>query len=91
MLGATLQVPVELQDLCHLDLDSSAPAQAAFQRRRGLIYVQASYRFLDAVFEGLIERIYGRTFDLRALPAYQRSLAKQMTAKLEWRSGLEDM
>ena len=75
--AARNQVPVELQDLPHLDLDSPAPAQAAFQRLRSLIYVQASYRILAAVFEGVTERIYGRTFALRTLPAYQRSLAER--------------
>ena len=56
--AARNQVPVELQDLPHLDLDSPSPAQAAFQRLRGLFYVQASYRILAAVFEGVTKRIY---------------------------------
>ncbi len=75
--AARNQVPVELQDLAHLDIDSPSPAQAAFQRLRSLIYVQASYRILAAVFEGVTESIYGRTFALRTLPAYQRSLAER--------------
>ena len=76
--AARNQVPVELQDLPHLDLDSPAPAQAAFQRLRSLIYVQASYRILAAVFEGLTERIYGRTFALRVC----------LPAKEAWRNAL---
>ncbi len=51
--------------------------QAAFQRLRSLIYGQVSYRILAAVFEGVTERIYGRTFALRTLPAYKVSLAER--------------
>ncbi len=55
--AARNQVPVELQDLPHLDMDSPSPAQAAVQRLRSLIYAQASYRILAAVFEGVAQRI----------------------------------
>jgi hypothetical protein len=45
------KVPVEPQEIPHLDLDSPSQAQAAFQRLRSLIYVQASYRILAAVLK----------------------------------------
>ncbi len=75
--AARNQVPVELQDLSHIDVDSPSPAQAAFQRLRSLVFMQASYRILAAVFEGVTEWIYGSTSALRTLPAYQRSLEAQ--------------
>ncbi len=48
--AARNQVPVELQDPTHRDLDSLYPAKAAFQQLRRLSYFQASYRILAAVF-----------------------------------------
>jgi hypothetical protein len=39
--------------------------------------MQDSHNNLAAVFEGLTKRIYGRTFAVRTLPAYQRSLAER--------------
>ncbi len=68
------QVTFEFQDIPRLYVqvvDPPYPAQGAFQRLRGLIHVQASFRILAAIFEGVTERILGRTFALRTLAAYQ--------------------
>jgi hypothetical protein len=76
--AARNQVPVELQDLPspHFDIDPPSPAQAAFQRLRSLICLLASNKILAVIEESVIERIYGRSFAFRTLPAYQRSLAE---------------
>ena len=48
---------------------------ATHKRLRGHIYVQSTYKLLAAVFEGVTERIYGRTFALKTLPRYQEIIA----------------
>ena len=50
---------VPLDDLPHLD-----PAVADV---RGHLYIQATYKVLAMLFEGVTERVYGRTFALRGL------------------------
>ncbi len=57
--------------LCVSGSGHQAPAQAAFQLLRSLAYVQASYRILAAVFEGVTERINSSTFALKTLPVQQ--------------------
>ena len=47
----------------------------AFKRLRGHMYVQSTYKLLAARFEGVTERIYGRTFTLKTLPRYREIMA----------------
>ena len=37
------------------------------KRLRGRLYIQAAYKVLAMLFEGVTERVYGRTFALRGL------------------------
>ncbi len=69
--AAHKQVPVELQKLPHLDLDSSSPV-------RSYLCVDLMQNLGCCVlgFKGVTEWIYGHKPDLRTLPVYQRSLAE---------------
>ena len=71
--AARNQVPLELIALPQLGLDEPSPTQVAFQRLRCAIYTQSCYRVLAAIFEGVTERVYGRTFALRTLTEYNRA------------------
>ncbi len=65
---------MDLYDLHLLIHESNPPAHAAYQTLRSRIYVQSSNKILAAVFERVTERIYGQTFALRNLPAYQHRI-----------------
>ena len=58
-------------------LDFPTTDQATFQKLRSFLYLQALDKILAAIFEGVTERIYGRTFALRSLPAYQHTVAER--------------
>jgi hypothetical protein len=74
--AARNQVPVELHELPLLHHEPLPPAHSPFQTLRSRIYVQSTYKILAAVFEGVTERLYDRTFALRSLPAYKRRLTE---------------
>jgi hypothetical protein len=59
-----------------LNEDTLPLNQTAAKDLRGLLYQQASCKILGAIFEGVTERIYGRTFALRSMPAYLRRVAE---------------
>jgi hypothetical protein len=58
-------------------VDFPTADQATFQKLRSFLYLQALDKILAAIFEGVTERIYGRTFALRSLPAYQHTVAER--------------
>ena len=58
---------VPLDDLPHLDPAVADVARRNFKRLRGHLYIQATYKVLAMLFEGVTERVYGRTFALRGL------------------------
>lgn len=58
---------VPLDDLPHLDPAVADVARTDFKRLRGHLYIQATYKVLAMLFEGVTERVYGRTFALRGL------------------------
>jgi len=60
-------VHVPLDDLPHLDPAVADVARTDFKRLRGHLYIQATYKVLAMLFEGVTERVYGRTFALRGL------------------------
>ena len=60
-------VHLPLDDLPQLDPAAADRALADFKRLRGHLYIQSTYKILAAIFEGVTERVYGRTFALRNL------------------------
>ena len=68
-------LPSALQAAPVLDPAVNSQLQATHKRLRGHIYVQSTYKLLAAVFEGITERIYGRTFAFKTLPRYQEIIA----------------
>ena len=65
--AARNSVHVPLDDLPHLDPAVADVARTDFKRLRGHLYIQATYKVLAMLFEGVTERVYGRTFALRGL------------------------
>jgi hypothetical protein len=65
--AALNSVHVPLDDLPHLDPAVADVARTDFKRLRGHLYIQATYKVLAMLFEGVTERVYGRTFALRGL------------------------
>ncbi len=79
--AARTHVPVELQDLFHIDIASPSPAQAVFQRLQSLIYVQASYKILAAVLGGPDDlRQHLCPPDLACLPTKLNKALSSLTA-----------
>ena len=72
--AARNHIPPDLRALPILDPADQSHLQA-FKRLRGHIYVQSTYKLLAAIFEGVTERIYGRTFTLKTLPRHQEIIA----------------
>ena len=72
--AARNHIPPDLRALPILDPADQSHLQA-FKRLRGHIYVQSTYKLLAAIFEGVTERIYGRTFTLKTLPRYHEIIA----------------
>ena len=60
-------VHLPLDDLPQLDPAAADRALADFKRLRGHLYNQSTNKILAAIFEGVTERVYGRTFALRNL------------------------
>ena len=75
--AARNHIPPDLRALPILDPADQSHLQA-FKRLRGHIYVQSTYKLLAAIFEGVTERIYGRTFTLKTLPRYREIIAAQI-------------
>ena len=65
--SARNSVHVPLDDLPHLDPAVADVARTDFKRLRGHLNIQATYKVLAMIFEGVTERVYGRTFALRGL------------------------
>ena len=65
--AARNSVHVPLDDLPYLDPAVADVARTDFKRLRGHLYIQATYKVLAMLFEGVTERVYGRTFALRGL------------------------
>ncbi len=71
--AAKNQLSANLQDKQCLDFQTAD--QETFPKLRSFPYLQALDKVLAAIFEGVTERIYGRTLALRSLPAYLRTVA----------------
>ena len=65
--AAANSVHVPFDDLPHLDPAVVDVARTDFKRLRGHLYIQATFKVLAMLFEGVTERVYGRTFALRGL------------------------
>ena len=74
--AAQNQTSADLQDKPCLDHHSQTAGQTTFSKLRSFLYLQALNKTQAAIFEGVTERIYGRTFALRSLPAYLRTVAE---------------
>jgi hypothetical protein len=55
-------------------------ARIDFKRLRGHLYVQATYKVLAMLFEGVTERVYGSTFALRGLARDPLAMASTRSA-----------
>ena len=82
--AARNSVHVPLDDLPHLDPAVADVARTDFKRLRGHLYIQATYKVLAMLFEGVTERVYGRTFALRGLardpPSFTLAMASTRSA-----------
>ena len=78
--AARNSVHVPLDDLPHLDPAVADVARTDFKRLRGHLYIQATYKVLAMLFEGVTELVYGRTFALRGLARNPQSFTLAMAS-----------
>jgi len=67
LLLLLLQHRVPLNDLHHLDPAVADAGCTDFKRLQGHLHIQATYQVIAMLFEGVTERVYGRTFASRGL------------------------